>query len=179
MKITKQITALFLLSIFLFNTMGYFVAFKVAQYQIKSDIISEINMGIPTSAESIITISKNDLAKIEWQENEKEMIYEGKRYDIVKTKEDKNSITYYCINDKQEETLFANLDDHINTHVITNKPIKNNSPKNLVNDVVKIFFTNQQQFNFKTSVNTISFFQIKEDYISASIKTNSPPPRFV
>ena len=97
----------------------------------------------------------------------------------MKSKEDKSTVTYYCINDKQEETLFADLDNHINTHIITNTPIKNNSSKSLVNDVVKIFFTHQQQFNLNVSVNTISFFQIKEDYISASIKTNSPPPRFV
>ena len=179
MKITKQITALFLLCIFLFNTMGYFVAFKVAQDQIKSDIISEINAGVSTNEETIITINRTDLASVQWLEDGKEIRYNNQRYDVVKSKEDKSTVTYYCINDKQEETLFADLDNHINTHIITNTPIKNNSSKSLVNDVVKIFFTHQQQFNLNVSVNTISFFQIKEDYISASIKTNSPPPRFV
>ncbi len=159
--------------------MGYFVAFKISQYQIKSTLVSEIKSGIITQEETIITINKNELSKINWQENGREMVYNNKRYDVVKSKENKTSLTYYCINDKQEETLFTDLDTHINTHIISTKPLKNNSQKSLENDVVKIFCTNKQQQNFILSENKISFLPIKENYVSEYIKTNSPPPEFV
>ena len=179
MNFTKKIAALFLLAIFLFNTMGYFIAFKAMQYQIKSTIISEINLGIKTESETIVTINKNDLSEIDWKESGREMVYNGKRFDIVKSKEDINSITYYCINDKQEETLFSNLDEHINMHISTDKSTTSHSSKNLVNDVVKIFFTSQHQFTFTTQATSVCFLPFRVDYTSESIKTNSPPPQFV
>ncbi len=159
--------------------MGYFIAFKVTQFQIKSTIVSQIKLGISNDAETIITINKNELSKIDWQENGKEMVYNNKRYDVIKSKEGKTTITYYCINDKQEETLFADLNDHINSHVISTKPIKNHSSKTLENDVVKIFFNHQQSFNLITNESGISFLSVKEDNDSEYIKTNSPPPWLV
>jgi len=159
--------------------MGYFIAFKVTQHQLKSSIVSEIKSGIITNNATVIIINKNELSKVEWLEKDKEMRYNNERYDVVKSEENNTSITYYCINDKQEETLFADLDTHINTHIINTKPSKNNSPKSLENDVVKIFFTNNNQQNLVLTENTLSFFPIKEDYVSQHIKTNSPPPELV
>ncbi len=179
MNITKKIAAYFLLAIFLFNTMGYFIAFQAMQFQIKSHVISEINLGIKTDAETIITINKNDISKIDWEESGKEMVYNNKRYDIVKSTENNNSITYYCINDTQEETLYSNLDEHINMHIATNKPTTSHSSKNLVNDVVKIFFANQYQFSFTNKATSVCFLPFRVNYTSESITTNSPPPQFV
>ncbi len=179
MNITKKIAAYFLLAIFLFNTMGYFIAFQAMQYQIKSSIISAINNGIKTDSETIITINKSDVSKINWEESGKEMVYNNKRYDIVKSTENNNSITYYCINDTQEETLYSNLDEHINMHIATNKPTTSHSSKNLVNDVVKIFFTNQYQFSFTTQATSVCYFPFRVNYTSEHILTNSPPPQFV
>ena len=42
MNITKKIAAYFLLAIFLFNTMGYFIAFQAMQFQIKSVSSNEL-----------------------------------------------------------------------------------------------------------------------------------------
>ena len=159
--------------------MGYFIAFKVTQFQMKSTIVSQIKLGISNDAQTIITINKNELSKIDWQENDKEMVYNNKRYDVIKSKEDKTTITYYCINDKQEETLFADLNDHINSHVISTKPVKSHSSKTLENDVVKIFFNHQQLINLIPNESGISFLSIKEDIVSEYIKTNSPPPWLV
>ena len=159
--------------------MGYFIAFKVMELKIKSEVVSEIKLGIKTDVETILVIDKKELSLIEWNESGKEMKYKGSLYDVVKTEENKDATTFYCINDKQEDALFANLDEHINSHIVTAKSEKNNSTHNLVNDVVKLFYQNKFQFNFNTIISTISFYQNKEDYISKKIKTNSPPPEFV
>jgi hypothetical protein len=160
--------------------MGYFIAFKAVQYEIKSTIVSEINLGIKTNAETIITINKTDLSKIDWQEEGKEMVYNGKRFDVVKSKADQTTVTFYCINDTQEETLFANLDKHVTSHVAYNKPLTNQSAKNIVNDIVKIFFTSQQEFTFTTPATvTVVFSPFRVNYTSELTKTNTPPPQFV
>jgi len=178
-KITQKITAFFLLSIFLFNTMGYFVAFKVAQYQIKSAVFSDIREGINLEKATLITLKKAEVNSIVWLEKGKEMRYNNQLYDIVKYTENKETITYYCLSDKLEQHLFSHLNEHINTHVTLANPGKNKSSTNIKNSVVKLFFPHCFQYNLKTSEVNIRFSTIKEDFISAAIGTNSPPPRLV
>ena len=176
MNFTKRITALFLLSIFLFNTMGYFVAFKAAQYQIKSGIVAELKTGIITDDAEVITVDKNELTNIEWLDDGNEMMYNNKRYDILSSKENTTTVTFYCINDKKEETLIAGMNEHINAHIALSKSAKSNVPKSMANDVVKLFCNHCFQYNLKTSEVNITFSPIKEDFISAAIGTNTPPP---
>lgn len=177
MNITKKIVAYFFLFIFLFNTMGYFIAFRAMQYQIKSTIISQIKLGINTEAQTIITIDKKDLHKIDWKDNRKEMVYNSERYDIINSQENKNSITYFCINDKKETVLFSNFEEHIEKHITNNKPLKNGATKNLANDVVKIFYPNQQLFAFTPEGTQVAFHSISPNYSSAYHKTTTPPPQ--
>jgi len=158
--------------------MGYFIAFKAMQYEIKSNIISQIKLGVPTAEETVLTIAKSDLTNIDWKEQGKEMVYNGKRYDVIKTKEEATTITYYCINDKQEETLFANLDNQINTHISNQKSSSKGTTKNMVNDIVKIIFNQTSSFSFNSEATSSRYFLPYEvSFTSETIQTTSPPPR--
>lgn len=179
MKLTHKIAALFLLSIFLFNTMGYFIAFKALQFQVKSSIIADIKKGIATEAQTIITVDKANAAKINWTENGQEMIYNGNRYDVISSNQTPNSITYFCINDKQEENLFSSFDEHISTHVIAAKSSATGKTKNLADDVVKIFFINYSLFSFADEITTRHFLPVTNDFTSEILKTKTPPPQFI
>ena len=176
MKFTRQATALFLLSIFLFNTMGYFVAFKVAQLDIKTEMMAEMKDDITTDDDTEITINEDDALSIEWLEDKKEMRYKNNRYDVVKTETHGKLITYHCIKDTREDALFTNLDKHIGSHVVSTQPQKNHSSNTLTNDVVKLFFQHSYTYRLITSEQNITFLPIKEDFISAAIGTNTPPP---
>jgi hypothetical protein len=176
----KKVAAIFLLSIFLFNTVGYYIAFQAVQYQIKAEVKSEIIKGLPIDKLEIVIISKNNLSKVEWFENGDEMEYNGNRYDIVKITKNETSTTYYCMNDKQEEQLFSNLDNHINTHIAANKPVKNQAAKNLEKSVVKVYFQSKQFLKFTVlELNSSKFSPVQLNYTSALLETNSPPPEFV
>ena len=74
----KKAAAIFLLGIFLFNTAGYFIAFKSVQYQIKKEIKAEIKKNINSDELTVIIISKKQINKIDWLEEGKEMNYNGK-----------------------------------------------------------------------------------------------------
>lgn len=158
----KKLAVIFLLSIFLFNTVGYYIAFKAVQYNVKREIKSEVKRGLGANELTMITINKNDLSTVEWLENGKEMRYNGELFDIVRSAENSSSVNYYCINDKQEELLFANLDDHINRYIASDKPIKNNAAKKLVEHVVKLYFSSEesQQFClvFSSVIHSVSDF---------------------
>lgn len=173
----KKVAALFLLSIFLFNTAGYFIAFKVFQYRIQKEIKAEIKQQIDPSELTTIIIDKKNIEKINWVKKGKEMFYEGGLYDVVRSTEDATSIIYFCINDKQEELLFANLEDHINTHIASNKSTKNQDHKKISDHVIKLYFSDEQHVmhqNFK--LNQHSFCHVDLFYKSALIEMDFPPP---
>jgi len=73
----KKAAAIFLLGIFLFNIAGYFIAFKLVQYQIKKEIKAEIKKNINSDELTAIIISKKQINKIDWLEEGKEMNYNG------------------------------------------------------------------------------------------------------
>lgn len=174
----KKVISIVLFFIFLFNTAGYFIAFKAVEYQVKDEIESQIKSGLTIEQLTSITIDKKDIGTIEWEESGKEMVYRNERYDIVKTTETATSITYVCINDKKEETLFANLDEHVNTHV-ANAPLKNSNQKKLADQVIKLYFSSEQLIAFHTTQLSSTFFLTSINYTPVLIETNSPPPEFV
>lgn len=175
----KKVISIFLFGIFLFNMAGYFIAFKSFQYQIKKEIKAEIKRNINPNELTTIVIDKKQTNKIEWLEEGKEMNYNGKLYDVVRLTKNDTSITYYCINDKQEELLFANLEEHIGAHVAANKPIKNQASKKLSNTVIKLYFSNEQSFEFNSALlYQQAFFSINLSYKSALTENDSPPPEF-
>lgn len=176
----KKVISIFLFGIFLFNMAGYFIAFKSFQYQIKKEIKAEIKRIVNPDELTAIVINKKQINKIDWLEKGKEMYYNGKLYDVIKHTEDAASITYYCINDKQEELLFANLEEHIATHIAANKPIKNQASKKLADKVAKLYFLNEQLTKFNIiSFNLTQFSSTNLIYRSTLIETDSPPPEFV
>ncbi|MGZ4034183.1 MAG: hypothetical protein ACXVPU_04410 [Bacteroidia bacterium] len=174
----KKILPPVLLAIFLFNVAGYFIVFKIEQSQVKDEIESEIKAGVNTEDLTIITINKTDLSSIQWTESNKEMRYKDALYDVVKSCDSEKTITYYCINDTKEESLFASLDNHINTHVVANKTDKNS--KKSVENFVKLYFPSKQKAEaiavINVSANHLPFHLI---FTSAIIEKNAPPPELV
>lgn len=175
----KKTAALFLLSIFLFNTAGYYIVFKAAQYSVKSEIQNEIRSGFDSDELETLIIHKTNLTDIEWLESGKEMRYNNQLYDIVKSVETSTTITFYCINDKKEKELFSKLENHINTHVVSTNPVKNDSSKKLIDTVIKLYFSNQISFSLFQSESNSNYFSFNLIYTPALLEVNSPPPEFI
>lgn len=173
----KKILSIFLLSIFLFNTAGYYFAFKVVQWQTKVDMKTYIQSGQFNSQLTVISIDKSELKDLE-RIDEKEIKYKNQFYDIVFSKQTCTSVIYYCINDKQEENLFSYLNDHIKTHV-SDKPLKNESGKKISENVVKLYFFNEKieypQFLIKSNNGFTPYYL---NYNSFQLSTSTPPPEF-
>ncbi len=173
----KKILPIALLTIFLFNVAGYFIAFKIEQYQIKESIESEIRSGINTENLTIITIKKADIATVQWTESGKEMRYNDALYDVVRSEESKDAVSYYCLNDSKEESLFASLDDHINTHIAASSTNKNS--KKQIDHVVKLYFSPKQKTEAPASGTASAYLPFHLIFTSAIIEKNAPPPESV
>lgn len=172
----RKVTIVLLLSIFLFNTAGYIVTFKILQYQVKKEVKTKIKQSLNTSQLTIITIDKKQLKSIIWEEKDSEFYYCEELYDVVRVIEDSSSVIYYCINDKKEEALFEDLDAHIDRYVRTSDSLKNRAEKKLNNQIIKLYFTDSvffiPDFNYSSIVSYYSHLL----YTPAFIKINSPPP---
>ena len=97
----KKAISIFLLGIFLFNTAGYFVFFKIAQIEIKKEIKKEIKLNLQSEELTAITFLNSEIQSIPWIETNKEFIFRDQMFDVVKSESNETETTFYCINDKQ------------------------------------------------------------------------------
>jgi hypothetical protein len=172
----KKTGIIALLCIFLFNTAGYYVVFLTQQMQIRSEIRSQINAGYyDKNFTSVITLNKSELRNVEFFDDGNEMEYKGSRYDIARKTESNENVTFYCINDSEETSLLAKLDNHISTHVAA-KPIKDNSSKKLTDNVVKIYFMTDNSFHLYQADAASEFIPAGSDCLPAEKQKSTPPP---
>ncbi|MBL7889590.1 MAG: hypothetical protein JNL24_08560 [Bacteroidia bacterium] len=174
----KAIISYLLLTVFLFNILGYVVVFKISQIQIKKEVKRELKSKIKHSELHLISFNQNDFDQINWFEEGKEFILNNKMYDIVKTETSENLVLLYCIDDKQEAQLFSNLDEHINKH-IANQQSKSKNKSKSVDDHQKIAhfidLSLKQRFAFKLKPS----FIYKTLSIEFVLSSNTPPPELL
>jgi hypothetical protein len=173
----KKVLAYLFVTIFLFNSVGYFIAFKIEQCEIKTEVLSALNSGINLDGLAVLTISKTNLSKIEWLESGREMCYNGELYDIFKSSETETSVTYYCMDDSKETTLFSDLIEHVNTHVLSNT--SHNNSKKTISHIVKLYFSDSKQLAYSTIENIRDFQTCNLIFSSTTLEKESPPPQLV
>lgn len=112
----RKTIALLICIIFLLNLSGHYIMFSIIRQQARSDMKAFIKNNLGDEELEKIIISDNDLTSSASQIKfikKNEFIHKGKLYDIVRRKREDNQTVFYCINDKTEEKLFSNLDEHI------------------------------------------------------------------
>lgn len=93
-----------------FDFAGVLVLFKVQQLVVRREIKRQIKRGLRDDELHVITVSSENQHELTWKE-ENEFEYHGRMYEVVRKQTSHHSVTYYCINDTQEEALFAGLDE--------------------------------------------------------------------
>jgi hypothetical protein len=104
-KTMKKILSIILLAVFLFNTMGVYVVFKVNQSMIRSDTRAMINSGFHKELYLLVRIDNPGSDPNFKKLDHNEFSYQGQLYDIVSESVKGSTIWYYCIHDKHEERL--------------------------------------------------------------------------
>jgi hypothetical protein len=173
----KKATSIILLFVFLFNSMGYLIVFKTMQYQAKKEIKSIIKNNLKPNELTEFCFAEKDLVKLVWLEKGKEFIHNGTLYDIVRTEKTGEKTVFCCINDKQEEQLFADLEEQVNLHIASDKPVKNDSSKQLVKSVLEDYFFSDFQFSFINEYNILKYIHSNDsEPMNLSATLFIPPP---
>ena len=107
----KKWVSILLLVTFAFDFAGVIILFHVQQFRIRREIKSQIKRGLSEDQLQIISLTPQLSADMIWIKDH-EFALHGEMFDIVHSDTCADgSIEFYCINDKQEKILFAQLDD--------------------------------------------------------------------
>lgn len=178
MKMLKKTLSIILLSIFSFNTGGFFLLFKIQQLLVIEEMKERIKQTLLPTELTLIRIDTKNHNEIEW-ENKNEFRYKGEMYDVVSTKTcEDGQVAYYCINDQKETTLFRNLDEQVKKNRDAGDK-ENNQAKVLLNLLSSIYCL-PSAFSLMLSQNS----QLLKPggtlpYLPPVLDVSSPPPKLV
>ena len=164
----KKFVSIFLSVLILYNILGYIVVFQSYRFSIRREVKRKIKNALPESELIVIRLTAEDMlnGKNAYKKIDKnEFRLSGKLYDIVRRSTKGDTTLFYCINDKQEEQLFSNLDAHIKRHLDNSGPTRQRSDL-LIKIIVK-----QALLNHYT-------FQLPDVYSYAYDVANIPLPEF-
>lgn len=175
--VRKIIAYLLVLSIF-YQCAGYLLVYNTNFMLCKKEMKRKIKAGLSETELTYFTFSNRDFENLDWQ-NQKEFRHHNTLYDVVKKINTENdSVKIACINDTQESTLFANLNEHIDSFSDIQKDGKPSTKILLKLLKIQAITNNSVSFyiqNFKTTANISYGLLFTNNYVSLSIK----PPELV
>ncbi len=112
----KRAIAIVILSLYLYNFVGYLALFAFLQYRVRADMKTKIKSSVPESELVLLAFPSQALEEgscaLQWLDDH-EFRYDGNMYDIVGVHLRADSTFFLCLNDTQEEKLFEDLDLHV------------------------------------------------------------------
>lgn len=167
-----------MLFVLLFNTAGVFIVFKIEQAHIRKAIKHRIKAGISEDDLHHFGLSLDDYDQLDWVRPRIEFRSGNCFYDIVHSACRSDSIHLYCVNDKEESILFAELD------MLMQKQMEqeSNNADGPLNKVVKIFKSVYVSdglcllLNPDNSFDLIKFHELCTFFSSPYLEHLTPPP---
>lgn len=154
---------------------GYFPVFVFQQNLAKKEIKQRLKQSVPEEELSIIIIDEHNSSEINWIDKN-EFTFDGKMYDIVRFEKGPDGKThYYCINDKQEKKLFANLEKHLQNNFEGNsQKEKNNNP---LKHLTKDYLPNSELGSYVFSDEKNEFRNLTFLLVQNYSESTTPPPQ--
>ncbi len=130
----RKTISILLLSVFLYNMLGYQVLFYFRTQAIEHEINRTIDQGAVD--ESQLRVFKVPVPLYHQTDQGFERVngsleHEGRFYEMVKRKLENDTIYIYCLRNEQKRELVSKLNDHVQTHVVdfeSHKPAKPEKP---------------------------------------------------
>jgi hypothetical protein len=110
----KKAVSILFLGVFLYNIAGYYVAFKILQHENREQMTEECGTQSGDNL-ALLPIADNEKSSIHWRGDD-EFEYQGRLYDISHSSHQRDTTYYYCVNDTKEESLVANVNEHVKQH---------------------------------------------------------------
>jgi hypothetical protein len=122
----KRGFAFILITLFLFNTFGYYIVFNYTRHIVRSEMRSLAKAGYFKESGITLKIANPLLDPGFRRINRNEFAYHGMLYDIISESVSGNIVTFKCINDRKEEKLIAQFHHYLDLTVCQNDKTKAN-----------------------------------------------------
>lgn len=114
-SVMRKLVSIFLLALFLFASIGGITGMLLLQYRQKARMEAMIHSHSHHELVTRLLLSKNQLASLVWEKPDREFRYQGKMYDVIRSKRHPDgSIEYECYRDDKETAITDALIQHIN-----------------------------------------------------------------
>ncbi len=140
----RKATSILLLALFLYNMLGYQLLFYFRAQALDQAITRSIDKG--KIDESKLLVFKVPVPLYHQTDKGFERVegsfeYEGRFYEMVKRKLEKDTIYTYCLPNEQKRVLVNKLNDHIQTHVVDFESPKPSKPEKPLPTPLKEYLT--------------------------------------
>jgi hypothetical protein len=170
----KRIASAILLSLFLYNIVGYYFSYSVLNWENSSQM--SLNIKSSNNLETL-QIKKSELNNVIFSDNE--MSYQGEIYDVKKISSNGDYILVQCLHDKKEETLFADLDKQIQNNLDAKSSSTDHQGKSGQKNIVKDYFFSVDGISFYNASHHAIFKAVDPLIHSFVASLSTPPPRQV
>lgn len=172
-KALLKISALLLCGLLIYNSLGYFLVLTVMQLAVRHQKWTQLS-SIPDQQLTTFVFNNTNPGKRLKILDEREILVDGKLYDVVRKTNDGKQCKYHCIHDVEEETLIAKTRQfHSQTQPF---PVQNTA-RLIFDKIIKaaIFDTNNdiQPENYTTLLSLI----FEKRYAVPALQIDIPPPQ--
>jgi hypothetical protein len=174
----KLIAAIFIFAL-LFNAVGAYMVLESMKYSVRKEIKKKIKRSIPGSELHVLQFAISDLeagtSQIHWIHTG-EFRYKGKMYDIVRRSVQHGYLILHCINDTDEERLFAGIDALVND-LSCKDPKASHKSRIVIHLLTQVMFQEIPTFKFSTDRMTMLEFGYTKWTMDIYADVPSPPPK--
>ena len=162
----KKIIPALLLIAMLFNAAGYYIVYEVNRFLIHEEFTSLLKHGCYDRELSVFSVFNPGADPSFRRVDEREIVYRGNLYDVVKEVPKGKLVTFYCIHDNKEEILIAGMKNMHN----------NKKAQNLLQHLVTLALpVTHPGPHPQTSINII-YPLLSMSFINHAEMPFSPPP---
>jgi hypothetical protein len=156
--------------------MGYYLVFCIQQYCMREEMMEKIIKNLPDKNLTVIQITNENRRKLKWVEKNKEFKFNGKLYDLARVITQGDTSLLYCVNDRQEEQLIANLEEHIQKDNDSQIP-KNKRISNIQERLIKDYFSFEYILELDRTAREFIFKSTSENLVLMYPEIKTPPPK--
>ncbi|MFA5970950.1 MAG: hypothetical protein WC780_01265 [Lentimicrobiaceae bacterium] len=172
-KATLKISSILLCGLLIYNSLGYFLVLSVMRMAVRQQKWAQLST-LPEQQLTTFIFTRNIADSRLKILDQREILVDGKLYDVVRKTDDGKQIKYFCVYDHEEETLISK------TRLFNSKaqqmPLQSTA-RNIIDKIIKSGIFTEKTF-FLTE-NPISFNPACKgnSYSDPIIQVSSPPPQ--
>ena len=175
----RTVTAFLLTTLILINLFGFYAIFMVKQTEIKSEMRESVSKSKSSGTRETLSFHKNEFDKLPFDDNGKELHYEGKLYDVVTIEKNDSEVNVTVEYDVKETTLIDTLMGELNQQ--QDKDQTSSPLKAFLSHFQQDYIANQHYTHLPKSDKITSYCVVNSSYPSSTFMTDNltPPPQFI